>query len=92
MKAVCCAEPQNARASSLQGTSFFSSSYLFQKLDDEEDIETKSTQLMWDIMFTTAPEFLSDGYRVQFQRVIEHESGEEKILDIIVEHASLGVG
>ena len=66
--------------------------YLFQKLDDEEDIETKATQLMWDIMFTTDPEFLSDGYRVQFQRVIDHETGEEKILDVIVEHANLGSG
>ena len=66
--------------------------YLFQKLDDEENIETKATQLMWDIMFTTDPEFLSDGYRVQFQRVINHETGEEKIIDVIVEHANLGVG
>lgn len=66
--------------------------YLFQKLDDEENIETKATQLMWDIMFTTDPEFLSDGYRVQFQRVIDHETGEENIVDVIVEHANLGVG
>ncbi len=66
--------------------------YLFQKLDDEEDIETKATQLMWDIVLTTDPEFLSDGYRVQFQRFIEHETGEEKILDVIVEHANLGSG
>ena len=47
---------------------------------------------MWDIMFTTDPEFLSDGYRVQFQRVIDHETGEEKIIDVIIEHANLGVG
>ena len=66
--------------------------YLFQKLDDEEDIETKATQLMWDIMFTTDPEFLSDGYRVQFQRIIDHETGEENIVDVIVEHAHLGSG
>ena len=66
--------------------------YLFQKLDDEDNIETKATQLMWDIMFTTDPEFLSDGYRVQFQRVINHETGEEDIVDVIVEHANLGVG
>ena len=50
------------------------------------------TQLMWDIMFTTDPEFLSDGYRVQFQRVIDHETGEENIVDVIVEHANLGSG
>ena len=66
--------------------------YLFQKLDDEEDTETKATQLMWDIMFTTDPEFLSDGYRVQFQRFIEHETGEQRILDVTVEHAHLGNG
>ena len=66
--------------------------HLFQKLDDEENIETKATQLIWDIMFTTDPEVLSDGYRVQFQRVIDHETGEEKIIDVIVEHANLGVG
>ena len=66
--------------------------YLLQKLDDEEDIETKATQLMWDIVLTTDPEFLSDGYRVQFQRVIDHETGEENIVDVIVEHANLGSG
>lgn len=66
--------------------------YLFQKLVDDENIETKATQLMWDIMITTDPEFLSDGYRVQFQRVIDHETGEEKILDVTVEHATLGFG
>ena len=59
---------------------------------NKEDIETKATQLMWDIVLTTDPEFLSDGYRVQFQRFIEHETGEEKILDVIVEHANLGNG
>ena len=66
--------------------------YLFQKLVDDENIETKATQLMWDIMITTDPEFLSDGYRVQFQRVIDHETGEEEILDVTVEHATLGFG
>ena len=47
---------------------------------------------MWDIMFTTDPEFLSDGYRVQFKRVIDHETSEENIVDVIVEHANLGNG
>ena len=70
----------------------YKAGYLFQKLDDEEDIVTKATQLMWDIVFTTDPEFLSDGYRVQFQRVIDHETGEENIVDVIVEHAHLGSG
>lgn len=54
--------------------------------------KTKATQLMWDIMITTDPKFLSDGYRVQFQRFIDHETGEEKILDVTVEHATLGFG
>ena len=66
--------------------------YMFQKLDDELDMETKALQLMWDIMITTDPEFLSDGYSVQFQRFIDHETGEEKILDVIVEHATIAVG
>ena len=47
---------------------------------------------MWDIMFTTDPEYLSDGYRVQFQRVIDNETGEENIVDVIVEHANPGFG
>ena len=38
------------------------------------------------------PEFLLDGYRIQFQRVIDHETGEENIVDVIVEHANLGSG
>ena len=63
--------------------------YLFQKLDDEEDIETKATQLMWDIVLTTDPDFLSDGYRVQFQRIILNDTGEEEITDLIVDHANL---
>lgn len=58
--------------------------YLFQKLDDEEDVETKTTQLMWDIVFTSDPEFLSDGYRVEFQIITYHETNEEKIVDVIV--------
>ena len=66
--------------------------YLFQKLDDKENTETKMTQLMWDLVFTTDPDFLTDGYRVQFQRVIYHETGEEEIVDLAVEHAHLGVG
>ena len=66
--------------------------YLFQRLDDEEDTETKMLQLMWDIVITTDPEFLSDGYRVQFQRIIHHENKEEEITDLIVEQANLGNG
>ena len=38
------------------------------------------------------PEFLLDGYRIQFQRVIDHETGEEIIVDLIVEHANRGPG
>ena len=63
--------------------------YLFQKLDDEEDIETKTTQLMWDIVFTSDPEFLSDGYRVEFQIITYHETNEEKIVDVIVGYPNL---
>jgi len=47
---------------------------------------------MWDTMFITDPEFLSRDYRVQFQRVIDHETGEEIIVDLIVEHANRGPG
>ena len=63
--------------------------YLFQRLENDE---YNLTQLMWDIMLTTDPEYLSDGYRVQFQRVIDHETGEENIVDVLVEHANLGSG
>ena len=49
-------------------------------------------QLMWDIVITTDPEFLSDGYRVQFQRIVHHENKEEEITDLIVEQANLGNG
>ncbi|MBQ6483316.1 MAG: hypothetical protein IJI45_19605 [Anaerolineaceae bacterium] len=63
--------------------------YLFQRLENDE---YNLTQLMWDIMLTTDPEYLSDGYRVQFQRVIHHETGEEEITDLIVERAHLGNG
>ncbi|MBQ9252652.1 MAG: hypothetical protein IJ188_08450 [Clostridia bacterium] len=63
--------------------------YLFQRLENDE---YHLTQLMWDIMLTTDPEYLSDGYRVQFQRVIHHETGEEEITDLSVDHAHLGNG
>ena len=63
--------------------------YLFQRLENDE---YNLTQLMWDIMLTTDPEYLSDGYRAQFQRVIHHETGEEEITDLIVERAHLGNG
>lgn len=61
-------------------------------MDDEEDTETKMLQLMWNIVITTDPEFLSDGYRVQFQRIIHHENKKEEITDLIVEYANLGNG
>ena len=44
---------------------------------------------MWDIVLTTDPDFLSDGYRVQFQRIILNDTGEEEITDLIVDHANL---
>ena len=66
--------------------------YLFQKLDDEEKLEADATQMMWDFIFTTDPENLSDGYRVQFQIFIDHRTEKEEITDLIVDHASLGSG
>lgn len=57
-----------------------------------EDTETNATQKIWDFMFTTDREHLSDGYRVQFRWIINHNTGEETIVDVCVEHANMGVG
>ncbi len=53
--------------------------------------ENGCMQLNWDFMFTTDPEYLSDGYRVQFVQMV-YQNGEEEIRDMIVEHANLGNG
>lgn len=57
-----------------------------------EDTETNATQKIWDFMFTTDREYLSDGYRVQFRWIINHNTGEETVVDVCVEHANMGVG
>ena len=53
--------------------------------------ENSCMQLNWDFMFTTDPEYLSDGYRVQFVQLV-YQNGKEEIRDLIVEHANLGNG
>lgn len=57
-----------------------------------EDTETNATQKIWDFMFTTDREYLSNGYRVQFRWIIDHNTGEETVVDVCVEHANMGVG
>ncbi|MBQ3157233.1 MAG: hypothetical protein IJB81_10005 [Clostridia bacterium] len=57
-----------------------------------EDTEANATQKIWDFMFTTDREYLSDGYRVQFRWIINHNTGEETVVDVCVEHANMGVG
>lgn len=44
----------------------------------------------WDFIFTTDPEFLSDGYRVQIYKSIENNSTDEVIVH--VEHATIENG
>lgn len=48
--------------------------------------------LGWDFMLTTDPEFLSDGYRVQFQQAPDDKTGAETIINLSVENANLGNG
>ena len=48
-------------------------------------------QKRWDFLFTTDPEFLSDGYRIQFSQNIDDDL-EDDIVDLIVEHANIGNG
>lgn len=57
-----------------------------------EDTETNATQKIWDFMYTTDREYLSDGYRVQFRWIIDHNTGEETVIDVCVEHANMGMG
>ncbi len=62
---------------------------IYQQLDMVEyDLSIR----MWDFLLTTDPEYLSDGYRVQFNRVIHQNTGEEEITELSVEHAHLGSG
>ena len=63
---------------------------LHRRVDDRE--ENARIQLEWDFMFTTDPEFLSDGYRVQFIQLIYAKDDLETVRDLIVEHANMGNG
>lgn len=63
---------------------------MHRRFDDEK--ENGCWQLEWDFMFTTDPEFLSDGYRVQFRQLIYEEDSLETIRDMMVEHANFGNG
>lgn len=63
---------------------------LHRRFDDEK--ENGCRQLDWDFMFTTDPEFLSDGYRVQFIQLIYAKDDLETVRDLIVEHANMGNG
>ncbi|MCR4886684.1 MAG: hypothetical protein K5919_07200 [Clostridiales bacterium] len=63
---------------------------LHRRFDDEK--ENGCRQLDWDFMFTTDPEFLSDGYRVQFIQLIYEKDGLETVREMIVEHANMGNG
>ncbi len=49
-------------------------------------------QLDWDFLFTTDPEFLSDGYRVQFIQLVYEKDGQETVREMMVEHANMGNG
>lgn len=62
---------------------------LHRRVDDRE--ENARIQLEWDFMFTTDPEYLSDGYRVQFTQLLPTD-GAEEIRDLTVEHANWGNG
>ena len=53
--------------------------------------ENRCMQLNWEFMFTTDPEYLSDGYRVRFVQLI-YQDGREDLRDLTVEHANLGNG
>ena len=64
--------------------------FLHRRFDDEK--ENGCWQLDWDFMFTTDPEFLSDGYRVQFIQLIYAKDDLETVRDLIVEHANMGNG
>lgn len=55
-------------------------------------VETGESQHVWDFLFTTDTEYLSDGYRVQFRYPADEKNGEETVLDLTVEHANLGNG
>ena len=55
-------------------------------------VENGEPQHVWDFLFTTDPEYLSDGYRVQFRCPVAEQPGENTVVDLSVEHAGLGNG
>lgn len=56
-----------------------------------DDIEMDRIQHNWDFMFSTDPEFLSDGYRVQFVQFL-YSDGTEVIDEVIAEPGNMGNG
>ena len=62
---------------------------LHKRFDDTA--ESGRIQLNWDFMFTTDPEFISDGYRVQFVQLL-YSNGIEEIEELSVEPANMGNG
>ena len=57
-----------------------------------KDAENGITQWIWDFMISTDPEFLSDGYRVQFYQTVNDHTGEIFTMDLWVETANIGNG
>lgn len=53
--------------------------------------EAGRVQLSWDLMFTTDPVYLSDGYRVQFVQFL-YSNGREEFDELSVEPANMGNG
>jgi len=62
---------------------------LHRRIDDTR--ENNRVQLDWDFMFTTDPDYLSDGYRVQIIQMV-YADGHEEIVELTVEHANMGNG
>ena len=56
-----------------------------------DDAELGRVQHNWDFMFTTDPEYLSDGYRVQFVQFL-YAHGREENVEWSVEMANMGNG
>lgn len=55
-------------------------------------VEDGAWQHVWDFMFTTDPEYLSDGFRVQFRQPVYPDPDAEAVRDLTVEHAGLENG
>ena len=62
---------------------------LHQRFDDTA--EAGRVQLTWDFLFTTDPDHLSDGYRVQLTQFL-YTDGREEIDELIVGPANMGNG